>query len=94
MSKQRVRLFVSGKVQGVFFRQALKVMAIKNNVTGWVRNLDDGRVEALLDGDIDGVNTVIEWAHGGPANSRVDDVEIRNEGFKDEFTDFEVLYQI
>ena len=94
MSKQRVRLFVSGKVQGVFFRQALKVMAIKNNVTGWVRNLDDGRVEALLDGDIDGVNTVVEWTHAGPANSRVDDVEIRNEGFKDEFTDFEVLYQI
>ena len=92
MSKQRVRLFVRGKVQGVFFRQALKVMAKKNNLAGWVQNLDDGRVEALLEGDIDGVNTVVEWAHGGPANSRVDDVEIKNEGFKDEFTDFEVLY--
>ena len=92
MNQQRVHLLVSGKVQGVFFRQALKVMAIKNNVTGWVRNLDDGRVEALLEGDIDGVNTVVEWAHGGPANSRVDDVEIKNEDFKDEFTDFEVLY--
>tara|TARA_B000000460_G_C21210959_1_gene262265 strand:- start:99 stop:377 length:279 start_codon:yes stop_codon:yes gene_type:complete len=92
MSKQRVRLFVRGKVQGVFFRQALKVMAIKNNLTGWVRNLEDGRVEALLDGDIDSVNTVVEWAHGGPANSRVDDVEIKNEVFKDEFIDFEVLY--
>ena len=92
MSKQCVHLFVRGKVQGVFFRQALKVMAIKNNVTGWVRNLDDGRVEALLEGDIEGINTVVEWAHGGPANSRVDDVEIRNEDFKDEFTDFEVLY--
>ena len=92
MKQQRVRLLVSGNVQGVFFRQALKVMAIKNNVTGWVRNLDDGRVEALLDGDIDGVNTVVEWAHGGPANSRVDDVGIKNEVFKDEFTAFEVLY--
>ncbi len=92
MSKQCVHLFVRGKVQGVFFRQALKVMAIKNNVTGWVRNLDDGRVEALLEGDIDAVNAVVEWAHGGPANSRVDDVEIKNEVFKDEFTDFEVLY--
>ena len=92
MSKQRVRLFVRGKVQGVFFRQALKVMAIKNSVTGWVQNLEDGRVEALLEGDIDGVNIVVEWAHGGPANSRVDDVEIKNEDFKDEFTDFEVLY--
>ena len=92
MSKQRVRLFVRGNVQGVFFRQALKVMAIKNSVTGWVQNLEDGRVEALLEGDIDGVNTVVEWAHGGPANSRVDDVEIKNEVFKDEFTAFEVLY--
>ena len=92
MSKQRVRLFVRGKVQGVFFRQALKVMAIKNNVTGWVRNLEDGRVEALLDGNIDDVNAVIEWAHDGPANSRVDYVDIKNEDFKDEFTDFEVLY--
>ena len=92
MSKQCIRLFVRGKVQGVFFRQALKVMAIKNNVTGWVRNLEDGRVEALLEGDIDGVNTVVEWAHGGPANSRVYDVEIKNEYFKDEFTDFEVSY--
>ena len=92
MSKQRVRLFVRGKVQGVFFRQALKVMAIKNNVTGWVRNLEDGRVEALLDGNIDDVNAVIEWAHDGPANSRVDYVDIKNEDFKDEFTDFEVSY--
>ena len=92
MSKQRVRIFVRGKVQGVFFRQALKVMAIKNNVFGWVRNLEDGRVEAQLDGNIDDVNAVIEWAHGGPANSRVDDVEIKNEVFKDEFTAFEVLY--
>ena len=92
MSKQRVRLFVRGKVQGVFFRQALKVMAIKNNVTGWVRNLEDGRVEALLDGNIDDVNAVIEWAHDGPANSRVDDIEIKDEVFKDEFMTFEVLY--
>tara|TARA_B100000929_G_scaffold236235_1_gene192874 strand:+ start:168 stop:446 length:279 start_codon:yes stop_codon:yes gene_type:complete len=92
MSKQRVRLFVRGKVQGVFFRQALKVMAIKNNVTGWVRNLEDGRVEALLDGNIDDVNAVIEWAHDGPANSRVDYVDIKNEDFKDEFTAFDVSY--
>jgi len=92
MSKQRVRLFVRGKVQGVFFRQALKVMAIKNSVMGWVRNLEDGRVEALLDGNIDDVNAVVEWAHGGPANSRVDDIEIKNEVFKDEFMTFEVLY--
>ena len=51
MSNQRIRIIVTGKVQGVFFRQALKVMAKKNNVFGWVKNLKDGRVEAVLEGD-------------------------------------------
>ena len=51
MKQQRVRLLVSGKVQGVFFRQALKVVAKKNNVSGWVRNLKDRRVEAVFEGD-------------------------------------------
>ena len=48
MENQRVHIFISGKVQGVFFRQALKVIAKKNNVVGWVRNLIDKRVEAIL----------------------------------------------
>ena len=92
MKQQRVHLLVSGKVQGVFFRQALKVVAKKNNVLGWVRNLKDGRVEAILEGDNKSINSVIEWARVGPANSRVDDIEVTNEGFKNEFLTFEVLY--
>jgi len=92
MSKQRIRIFVSGKVQGVFFRQALKVMAKKNNVTGWVKNLPDGRVEAVLEGELEDVGRLIEWSHGGPANARVEDVEIVNEKFSGEFTQFDVLY--
>ena len=92
VGNQRIRLFVKGKVQGVFFRQALKVMAKKKNVTGWVRNLKDGRVEALIEGDDLSVNSLVEWAHGGPANARVEDVEIKNEKFKGEFSKFEVLY--
>ena len=92
MSNQRVRLFVTGKVQGVFFRQTLKVMAKKNEVFGWVRNLKDGRVEAVLEGDDEKINRLIEWAHGGPANARVEDVEIRNEQFSGEFSKFDVLY--
>ena len=51
MSNQRVRVFVKGKVQGVFFRQALKVKAKQQNVFGWVKNLLDGRVEAILEGN-------------------------------------------
>ena len=92
MKQQRVRLLVSGNVQGVFFRQALKVVAKKNNVSGWVRNLKDGRVEAVFEGDSKSINSVIEWAHVGPANSRIDDIEVSNEEFKNEFSTFEVLY--
>ena len=92
MKQQRVRLLVSGKVQGVFFRQALKVVAKKNNVLGWVRNLKDKRVEAILEGDNKSINSVIEWIHIGPANSRVDDIEVSNEEFKNEFSTFDVLY--
>ena len=92
MSKKRIRIFVSGKVQGVFFRQALKVMAKKNGVSGWVKNLKDGRVEAVLEGDDEKVSRLVEWAHAGPANARVEDVEIRNEKFLGEFEKFDVLY--
>ncbi len=89
---QRIHLFVTGKVQGVFFRQALKVMARRNNVLGWVKNLKDGRVEAILEGEDLNVSKVVEWAHAGPANARVEDVEIRNEDYAGEFTKFDVLY--
>ncbi len=92
MSNQRIRIFVTGKVQGVFFRQALKVMAKKNDVFGWVKNLKDGRVEAVLEGKEEKVNRLVEWAHGGPANARVEDVDIHNEKFAEEFSKFDVLY--
>ncbi len=92
MSNQRIRIIVTGKVQGVFFRQALKVMAKKNNIFGWVKNLTDGRVEAVLEGDEKKVSRLVEWSHGGPANARVEDVEIHNEKFSGEFTKFDVLY--
>ena len=94
MKQQRVHLLVSGKVQGVFFRQALKVVAKKNNVLGWVRNLKDGRVEAILEGDTKSVNSVIEWTRIGPANSRVDNIEVNIEDVYsgNKFSIFEVLY--
>ncbi len=89
---QRVHIFVKGKVQGVFFRQTTKTMAEKKNVTGWVRNLKDGRVEAILEGqDID-VSEVIEWSHRGPTNAIVDDIQIINEKYKGEFSKFDILY--
>ena len=93
MSQKRVHVFVTGRVQGVFFRQATKVIAIKNNVTGWVRNLDDGRVEILIEGENKSVDSVIEWCNCGSANSRVHNIEVNNEDHSGEFESFEVRYQ-
>ena len=92
MDKRRVRILIDGKVQGVFFRQALKVMAKKNNVFGWVKNLEDKRVEALLEGNTENINSIVKWARIGPAHSRVDNIVINDEKFKNEFSIFEVLY--
>ena len=93
MPNTRVHIFITGKVQGVFFRQAMKVISIKNSVYGFVRNLNDGRVEAVLEGDDNNVNTVIEWCNSGPANSRVESVEIKNEEPAGLFSNFNVLYE-
>ena len=92
MVQKRVHIFVNGRVQGVFFRQATKVIAIKNNVTGWVRNLDDGRVEILIEGDDKCIDSVIAWCDCGPANSRVDEFELSEENHTGEFEKFEVRY--
>lgn len=92
MSNQRIRIFVTGRVQGVFFRQTLKIMAKKNDVLGWVKNLKDGRVESVIEGDAENVSIIVEWINGGPANAIVEDVEIRNEKFVGEFSKFDVLY--
>ncbi|MGY5148980.1 MAG: acylphosphatase [Candidatus Nitrosopumilus sp. bin_68KS] len=92
MSKQRIRIFVTGRVQGVFFRQTLKAKAKQNDVFGWVKNLKDGRVESVLEGDIENVTRLVEWAHGGPANAIVEDIEIQNEEFSGEFSKFDVVY--
>ena len=67
-------------------------MAKKNYIFGWVKNLQDGRVEAVLEGNTENIARLVEWAHGGPANAIVEDVEIRNEKFTEEFSKFDVLY--
>jgi len=92
MSHQRVRLFVTGRVQGVFFRQNLKAKSIQNDVFGWVKNLQDGRVECLLEGNEENISLLVEWANNGPANAIVENVEVHNEKFDNEFTKFDVLY--
>ena len=92
MSNQRLRLFVTGRVQGVFFRQSLKAKSIQNNIFGWVKNLEDGRVECILEGTEENISVLVQWAHNGPANSIVENVEIHDEKFDNEFIKFDVLY--
>ena len=92
MVLKRIHIFVTGRVQGVFFRQSTRVMAIKNNVNGWVRNLGDGRVEIVAEGQESNIDALADWCKTGPANSRVDEFELVDEDFTGEFENFEVRY--
>jgi len=92
MVQKQIHIFVTGRVQGVFFRQSTKVMAIKNNAKGWVRNLDDGRVEIVAQGETQDIDNLAHWCKTGPANSRVDEFELSEENIFDEFENFEVRY--
>jgi len=80
----RARVFVSGRVQGVYYRANTRDAARTRNVDGWVRNLDDGRVEAVFEGDEDAVEAMIEWCHTGSPAATVDDVDVTYEEPRDE----------
>ena len=73
--RTRARVLVSGKVQGVYFRANTREQARERGVDGWVRNLRDGRVEAVFEGAGDDVDAMVEWCHEGSPAARVDDVE-------------------
>lgn len=75
----RRRVLVSGRVQGVGFRQSCMEVARRNGVRGWARNRRDGRVEALLEGSPPGVNAVVDWCGHGPPAASVTDVEVLEE---------------
>jgi len=90
--KVRAHVFVSGRVQGVFFRHETKLRAIRNNVTGWVRNLPDGRVEAVFEGDKEAVEAMINFCRIGPPGAKVENVEIIWESPTGEFKDFRIRY--
>ncbi|WP_448384212.1 acylphosphatase [Desulfosoma sp.] len=90
MEKKRVHVWISGRVQGVFYRAYTQDAARTHGVTGWVRNLPDGRVEAVFEGDARAVDAMVQWCHRGSPLSRVDRVEVQEEPYQGEFADFGV----
>jgi len=87
---RRVHVFVSGLVQGVFFRAAACERATDLGVKGWVRNLPDGRVEILAEGASEPVAEFLDWCADGPPRAKVDSLEVTEEIPSGEFAAFEV----
>lgn len=83
-------VFVSGKVQGVYFRDTTRKQASRNGVNGWVRNLPDGRVEAVFEGDEEAVEALVEFCHEGSPAAHVENVEVENAPDLGPFEDFEI----
>jgi acylphosphatase len=91
MNKSRVHVFISGRVQGVYFRQNTLQKAEELSVLGWVRNLRDGRVEAVFEGLSMEVTKLLQWCNKGPKNAIVDKVEVKYEDYTGEFKNFEII---
>jgi len=88
--RSRAHIYVSGNVQGVFYRYETKKHAELHGVNGWVRNLPDGRVECLFEGEREDVEKTIEFCRQGPPAAHIDDVDIQWEDWKGEFNDFQI----
>jgi len=88
--QKRVHLYISGRVQGVNFRYYTRQQALYLGVRGWVRNLMDGRVEAIIEGNESSVEKMLEWCHHGPRGAWVNNVDVRWEEPTGEFTGFEI----
>ena len=92
IGKARVHIFVSGRVQDVFFRENTRKKAEELTINGWVRNLPDGRLEAVFEGEKEKVEEMIEWTKKGPIISRVDGVDVNWGEYQGEFNDFKIRY--
>jgi acylphosphatase len=87
---KRAHLHISGRVQGVNFRYYTRQQAESLGIHGWVRNLFDRRVEAIIEGDEISLQQMIDWCHHGPSAARVDQVEVQWEDATGEFSKFEI----
>lgn len=89
---KRVRLLISGLVQGVFFRHGTKEKAQSLNLTGWVRNTEEGGVEVVAEGAKENLEELIKWCREGPPGAQVKKVEVEWQEATGEFGSFEIRY--
>lgn len=92
MSNRRAHVWVSGRVQGVFFRSHTQDAALRRGLKGWVRNLPDGRVEAVFEGDKERVEDMLNWCKSGSPLARVEHLEVREEEYRGDLLEFEIRY--
>jgi acylphosphatase len=95
LSKEQVTcvdIIISGRVQGVFFRSTMKSVADRAGAKGWVRNAEDGSVEALVQGRIDEIEKVVKWCQVGPEKAIVDSVKVKKTDCRETYRNFAILY--
>jgi acylphosphatase len=88
----RLEIVISGRVQGVWFRASTRDEALRLELRGWVRNLPDGRVGAVFEGEEDRLRQMLDWCRRGPPGARVDNVEATWGAASNDFQDFSVRY--
>ncbi len=88
----RAHLIIHGLVQGVWFRASTREVALRVGVGGWVRNLQDGTVEALFEGEKKKVEEIVGWCYKGPSGAQVTKVDLTWEPYKGEFKHFDVRH--
>lgn len=88
----QAHVYVTGRVQGVNFRYYTRQQAFELGVSGWVRNVRDGRVEALFQGDEEQVRKILNWCERGPPSARVVDIEIDWQELSETLSDFEIRF--
>lgn len=92
MDMKRWHFLIAGKVQGVFYRAHMQQLARSLGFTGWVKNLADGRVEAILEGSEINLTAMLDWCREGPPHAIVSQVDVTEEPYTGDYTDFSVRY--
>lgn len=90
--KQRAHIIVKGKVQGVFFRYNTMKVAQSLGIKGWVKNLMDGSVEIVCEGEDNKIEELVKWCWKGPPGAYVEDVDVKKEEYIGDLKSFEIKY--